>query len=233
MELLNTISNNRTWNRHGTKVAWVLAILCLLLIVMSIAWDARKQNQTKVKNYSQQKLTAINTRQAQSYNVSNIVKANLFGDSTPKPVVVEAKPTTLNLTLQGILAATDTSIARAIITSGKKKAGLYSVGEDIQGVGASIKEIHPNEVLLNRAGAVESLKIKKLNKKGSDPIISYSNSNNRVTSASSRASAANLRAKIQPQRQTAQPRSPDTETRKVRKPNFSGLDRALKKMGEI
>ncbi len=228
MELLNTISNNRTWNRHGPKIAWALAALCLMLVVMSVAWDARTQSRIKAKNYAPQKLPAIIKRQAQSYNAANIVRANLFGDSTPKPVVVKAKPTTLNLTLQGILAATDTNIARAIITSGKKKAGLYSVGEDINGVGASIKEIRADEVLLNRNGAIESLKIKKLNK-GSKSIISY----NYDTTASvpTTASAANIQTRTE--RQAPKPISPNGQPRKIRKPNFSGLDRALKKMGEI
>jgi len=134
----------------------------------------------------------------------------------------------LNLTLQGILAASDSKLARAIITSGKKKAGLYSVGEDIKGVSASIKEIRANEVLLDRNGATESLKIKKLGK-GGGPIISYHSD---PPTAAPSVSAANLQSQVR-QRPATKPRSPNGEQRKIRKPNFSGLDRALKKMGEI
>jgi len=119
-------------------------------------------------------------------------------------------------------------LARAIITSGNKKAGLYSIGEDIQGVGASVKEIRSDEVLLNRNGAVESLKIKKKSG-GGNSIISYNDSRPHINAP--RASAAS----IQSQQQTGEfkNRSENGEPRKIRKPNFSGLDRALQKMGEI
>jgi len=112
MELLNTISNSRAWNRHGVKLAWAIAGLCLLFALASIAWDARAQSKIKSANYAKQSIAPIRKRATETYRVNTITGANLFGDASPAPVQQVVKKTTLNLKLQGILWATDETIAR-------------------------------------------------------------------------------------------------------------------------
>lgn len=241
MQMLNSIANNRFWNKNARTIIWAAAALCLLFALSRVAWVTYSQAKERQANYELPQLAPLAQPVKKIYRVNDITTANLFGDPTPKPVVTKAPKTTLNLTLQGILSASDPAMARAIISSGKQKTKLYSVGESIQGAGASIKEIKPFEVLLNRAGATESLPLIKATKSGKNPIISFTNYNdssgNQVaatnpTSADSRLeqfqefSAAN-RASNQRSRAT------NGQPRKVRKPNFSGLDRALKKMGEL
>lgn len=230
MELLNTISNSRVWNRHGVKIAWAVAGVCLLLVLLSIAWDARTQSKLKAANYAPQKIAPIKKRQTQTYRADTIVRANLFGDATPAPVQQVVKKTTLNLKLQGILWATDNTIARAIITSGNKKADLYSVGEEIKGSGASVQEIRDTEVILDRNGAAESLPLDK-KFKSDQSLISYANTTSFDPVATQAASFDSAPTQIE--RSSPKPRSENGEPRKIRKPNFSGLDRALQKMGEI
>jgi len=233
MELVNTISNSRTWNRHGVKIAYGLSILILLLVLVSIAWNAYDQRRTRATNLAPQKIAPITKKSTLNYRVNDIVKANLFGDPTPAPPkVTKARPTTLDLTLQGILASTDIDMARAIIRSGKKKSQLYSIGEEIKGAGVSIKEIKTHEVLLNRNGAIESLKIKRKKARGNSSILSYSNNRSgRLSSSGSQTASIQDFQTIQ--RSIPKPRSNNGAPRKIRKPNFSGLDRALQKMGEI
>ena len=242
MQLANSIANNRFWNKHGVSITWGLAGLCLLLSVIYIGWTTYSQAQTRAANLQPQDIRPLAQPSRRLYQVAEITSANLFGDPTPRPVVTNAPKTTLNLTLQGVLSASDQSMARAIITSGKSKTELYSVGENIQGAGASIKEIRATEVLLNRNGATESLPMVKSDLNKNNPIISYADVNaansrqaaldnlnsgsNRPAVSRERFAAANVNTNRQRQGTNGTPR-------KVRKPNFSGLDRALKKMGEL
>jgi type II secretion system protein C len=165
MDLFNTISNNRFWKKNRVHLMWALALLCLALALSRIIWNVYSQGQIKEANYRSQNISPIATPPRESYRLSDIVSANLFGDPTPAPkaqVAAYAPKTTLNLSLQGVFWASETKLARAIIAVGKKKAELYSVGENIRGANASIKEIRPDEVLLDRNGATESLPMVKL-----------------------------------------------------------------------
>ncbi len=230
MGLVTSISNSRLWTRHGLKILW--AIACLLL-VLSIAWlvfseyHDRKQKRLE---YAPQTLQPITRSNAPQYNANDIVSANLFGDPKPKKEVVKNIPkTNLNLKLIGVLWASDENFARVIIQSGSKKANLYGIGEKIQGANASVKEIHSNEILISRNGATEKLSLVK--KKGGKDIFTYEQStpvSYADTSPTNYGSSNNATVRSSPK-----PRSANGANRKIRKPNFSGLDRALKKRGEI
>jgi type II secretion system protein C len=226
MDLLK-INNNRLWNKHGVLLMWGLAGFLLFLSISRIAWTSYSQAKIKRINYQAQEIKPLAVNNRPLYRVNDIVSANLFGDPTPKVVVKQAPVTTLNLTLQGILSATDQSQARAIIQSGKRASELYSVGEDIKGAGASVKEIRPNEVLLDRNGATESLPLKKKTGSGNRAIISYDDQPS--------SDLASTPASNQPSTITSNsPRQTNKRTpRKLKKPNLSRLDQALKKMGEI
>ena len=232
MEILNTIFNHRLWHKHAQKGALGLAVLCLLGVIAAISWSTHSQLKVKQANYQPQEISAPKANKRPSYRVEDIVAANLFGNPSPKVVVKKAPKTTLNLKLQGILSASDQSLARAIIQSGKKKSELYSVGEKIKNAGASIKEIRDGEVLLDRNGAIESLPLVKKLASGNKNIISYTESvaanNQNVAALTSSSGAVNNRRS-----NNTRARSANGQPRKIRKPNFSGLDKALKKMGEL
>lgn len=226
MELLNTISNNRVWNRHGLKIVYSVAILLCLLVLTSISWNVITHKKLKADNYSPQEIAPIVASKSRGYRVDDIVKANLFGNPNPAPVEKVITKTTLDLTLQGILSASDTQMARAIIRSGKSKSELYSIGEQIKGAGVSVEEIKFNEVLLNRNGAIESLSLNKKKSKQTDSLFGPS-----VTAQNSFENYEPPAGNIQ--RSTPKPRSANGQRRAIKQPNFSGLDKALKKMDEI
>lgn len=215
------------------KIAWAIAILCLLLVLVSIAWDTRQLSKHKSIDYAEQDIAPIKKRQTETYRVNTITKANLFGDASPAPVQKVVKKTTLNLKLQGILWASDANVARAIITSGNKKAELYSVGEEIKGSGASVQEIRDLEVILDRNGAAESLALNK-KFKSDQSLISYASDTGFDPSSAAQSASLNIeQLQEEPPVAAPKPRSRNGQSRKIRKPNFSGLDRALQKMGEI
>lgn len=173
MEALNNISNHPIIHKHGPKIALAGSALFLLIFLITCGFSIRAQAKTKAENYEPQPVQAANTRKSRPrYRINDVVNAHLFGNPAPaKKVAKDAPKTTLDLTLQGILSATDKSVARAIISSSKsKKAELYSVGENIKGAGASVKEIRAQEVILNRNGAIESLPLKKRNSKGDTSV---------------------------------------------------------------
>lgn len=232
MEILNTIFNHRLWHKHAQKGALGLAVLCLLCVIGWTSWSAHSQLKVKQSDYQPQEISAPSQNKRPSYQVEDIVAANLFGNPSPEVVVRKAPKTTLNLKLQGILSASDQSFARAIIQSGKKSSELYSVGEEIKGAGASVKEIRDEEVLLDRNGAIESLALVKKTASGDRKIISYGNSasssNQNVASLTPTKHSENNRRS-----NNTRPNSANGQPRKIRKPNFSGLDKALKKMGEL
>ena len=230
MDLFKIISNNRLWNKHGTLTVWLLACLALLIAVSRIGWTGYSQAKIKKANYQAQDINPMVKSSRLLYRVNDIVSANLFGDPAPKLVVEKAPKTTLDLTLQGILWATDSTQARAIIRSGKRSSELYSVGEDIKGAGASVKEIRNGEVLLDRNGATESLPLLKKTTSGNSPLITYSD---QATEIGLGSNTRTLKRTLSNTPTRAIRSASNTTPRKVRKPNYSGLDKALRKMGEI
>jgi len=241
MDLLNTISNHRLWNKYGTQLLWFVAILCLGIAVGRIGLSAYTQSKIKQVNYQSQEVKSLARNKRPSYRINDIVSANLFGDPTPpKKVVVQKAPkTTLDLTLQGILWASEPELARAIIMTGKKNSELYSVGETIKGAGASVKEIRDGEVLLNRNGATESLPLVKKTTSGNRQLITFvtpKSNFDEVASVGTTEKVSRFRANNQQARNNVTSRAARAQKgkpRKIRKPNFSGLDNALKKMGEL
>ncbi|MBX2847704.1 MAG: hypothetical protein KTR16_05255 [Acidiferrobacterales bacterium] len=237
MQAFNSLANNRLWNKHGVNIIWLLALVVLLLVLLSVGWNAWNTAKTKQVNYQPREVAPLRIATKQNYNVNDIVSANLFGDPSPAPVVqVAPKKTTLNLTLEGVLWSSDNLIGRAIIMSGKKAAILYSLGEEIQGAGAKVEEIRDNEVILNRNGALESLPLKKILDSKSGIVVNYPDPMDEIindydTTQDSvpinRQSASNQQSNV------SEIETSDGETKRVRRPNFSGLDRALEKMGEL
>lgn len=235
MILFNAITNSRVIIKHGTKLAWAAAALCCIAVAWHVGSSIHEQNKIKAANYAPQTIAPINTQRNAGYQANDIVSANLFGNPTPIVKQEKVAKTTLNLTLEGVLAASDDSLGRAIIKSGNKPAKLYSIGEEIQGAGASLKEIRNQEVLLNRNGATESLALKKLKGSSKGSLTSFGSAARQQPASEfdNNGLPAVTRSEQNFQRSTPKPPSPNGQPRKIRKPNFSGLDRALEKIGEL
>lgn len=243
MNALNSIANNRLWNKHGLKLAWLLAVLLFALILSSIGWTALNQTKSKRANYQPQEIAPISTARKPASKVNDIVSANLFGDPTPPaPVAKVAPKTTLNLTLEGVLWSSDNTFGRAIIVSGNKTAELYSIGEEIKGAGAKVEEIRDAEVILNRSGALESLPLNRLTDSSNRIVVNFPNDPADGIIEDYEKTESFLRDTQSLQTRTALNRQSNTIQRteanngnnqRVRRPNFSGLDKALEKMGDL
>jgi len=215
MQLFNTISSHPFFHKHGPKVALIIAIFCLISLLVSSGFSLRNQKRIKAENYAPQPITSISKNKRLNYRINDVVGANLFGNpEKSKPVVRKAPKTTLNLTLHGILSTSDSNIARAIISSNKrKKEQLYSVNEKIDGANASIQEIREQEVIINRNGSIESLPLKKVVSEGNNII--FTNTKNKQN-----LSKQNKANSVQTTLETS-----NTNARKIRTPKFSSPDR--------
>lgn len=99
----------------------------------------------------------------QSVNIDTIVNAHLFGtvDATAPPPdedLQDVQDTRLNLELRGTIAADETQAARAIIAERNGGEKVYSIGDAVTG-GATLHSVHPDRVLLRRAGQLEALRL--------------------------------------------------------------------------
>lgn len=159
--------------RLATIVSLLLIIACAYLLVQ-ITWLFIPQDEEQSQQV-QQKAVPVNKIQAKQNNFRKLTTANIFGVSQTTAVTqqeTKAPETRLDLSLKGVLAAVPAAHASAIIAQGKSgKEDIYGVGDKIQGgAGVTIKEIHPDYVVLERNGQAEILKLQKVS--GLDDIES-------------------------------------------------------------
>ncbi|WP_371187729.1 type II secretion system protein GspC [Thalassotalea maritima] len=100
---------------------------------------------------------------AEDIDINAITKLNLFGEynkpsAVPKPVpqVESAPQTKLRLTLTGVVASDDISIAAAIIES-QGTQETYGIDDKITGTRAVLKQVHADRVIIESAGRMETL----------------------------------------------------------------------------
>ncbi len=96
-------------------------------------------------------------------DIQAIVNAHLFGNYNPVETVVEteavdAPDTKLNLELRGTIVAQAPEEALAIIAEKGGDEHVYAVGDALPG-NASLHSVHPDRVLLRRAGRLEALRL--------------------------------------------------------------------------
>ena len=167
--------------RLAVLVSLLLIIACAWLLV-EVTWLFFPQAEDQPLPVQQKPIT-INNKQAQQNNFRKLTSANIFGVSDKVTVQKQTKApeTRLNLTLKGVLAAKPMKLASAIIAQGKSgKEDIYGVGDKIPG-GVLIKEIHPEYVVLDRKGQLETLKLQKISgvtniKSGSQPSLKLNKS---------------------------------------------------------
>ncbi len=103
-----------------------------------------------------------------SANVEAVANAHLFGEANPEDVVAvpleapteELEETRLALTLKGTMAGTDDRLTAAIIADNRNEEKVYAIGDPIVS-GASLHAVYRDQVVLNRNGSLEALKLPK------------------------------------------------------------------------
>ncbi|MCW8924289.1 MAG: type II secretion system protein GspC, partial [Gammaproteobacteria bacterium] len=179
-------------------VNFVLIIACAQLLSEAI-WmlldDSRSESVavvTPANSVTSKNLS--NAKKSQQQAFRKLTSSHLFGIAETKkaPITASVAPETkLNLVLKGVLAAGTTPMASAIIAqSANGKEEIYGIGDKIPG-GITLKEIHPEHVILERRGQLETLRM--LKDKGNAQFSPVSNAAQPSTSLISTASTKKLK----------------------------------------
>ena len=150
-------------NQRTAAVASMVLIVACAWLLAEATWMFFPQDD-EASMAVQQKTRPLIAKQSQQENFNKLTSANVFGVSEKAIVQKQTKApeTRLNLTLKGVLAATPMNMASAIIAQGKNgKEDIYGIGDKMSG-GVTIKEIHPEFVMLERNGRLETLKLQKI-----------------------------------------------------------------------
>jgi general secretion pathway protein C len=164
--LISQLNNPAVLLRVNQRLASVMSLLLIVAcawLLVQITWLFFPQEEEQVLAVKQ-KPVSVKEKQEQQNNFRNLTSSNLFGVSqtTSTTKQTTAPETRLNLKLKGVLAAKPMKLASAIIAQGKSgKEDIYGVGDKIPG-GVVIKEIHPEYVMLERNGQLETLKLEKI-----------------------------------------------------------------------
>lgn len=151
------------------RPAWVakLPMLVSLLLIVAIAYSLAALTWALLPQVEQARFvdssrsqSVASVSKSPSSGIPNIPKG-LFGDVTaevtPPPVQqTELRETKLRLELKGVWASTDPKKAWAIISEPPRNEDSYGIDDALPG-GATLKEIHPDHIVLSRGGVLEKL----------------------------------------------------------------------------
>ncbi|WP_394172016.1 type II secretion system protein GspC [Thalassotalea litorea] len=153
-----------------------------------------------------------NQTNAESFDTAEFKKLNLFGVKTEQQKNAQATEleeesapeTRLNLTLTGLVASDDPSVAAAIIES-QGKQETYGVEDKIEGTRAILKRVRTDRVIIESAGRLETLMLDGFEYSKKTPAAGAPNSDGPTTNR------ANSRQTLT----KAQANSPDSNQVKV------------------
>ncbi|TMM47854.1 type II secretion system protein GspC [Colwellia ponticola] len=151
-------------HRRVAQVVMALLIVYIAYISAKITWSVIPATKTTdnsvVNNAYSKKINSKNSNK--TIDVSKVQSLNLFGqfneeaDTSAKTEVVNAPETSLNLTLSGLVASDEQSIAAAIIEH-RGKQETYGIGDIITGTRANLEQVLMDRVIIKHSGRLETL----------------------------------------------------------------------------
>ncbi len=150
-------------HKRVAHIVMALLLIYIAYVAAQITWFVVPQSQP------QHNATANNVQHSgkinqgkKTFDVSNILSLHLFGKYTEE-VVEESEvemsnvpETNLNLTLSGLVASDDETIAAAIIEH-QGKQETYGIGDVIIGTRANLEQVLMDRVLIKQSGRLETL----------------------------------------------------------------------------
>jgi general secretion pathway protein C len=151
---------------HGPRIAtWTLAVLLAVqaaVIVTALPGASRGATTGKPPPQMASRHFA---------DVAAITQANIFG--VPQAVAQvqkdgDARPTTMQLVLTGIIAADDPQMGLAILGQTPANAKVFAVGDTVPGQ-AKLHAVYSDKVIIDRGGVLETLALPKQVAPGAPP----------------------------------------------------------------
>lgn len=164
--LLNNPENLQLALKKLPTVVSVVLVIACAHVLSQITWALLSDDEQPLTSAITTPKIAPKANNQKAFR--QLTSANLFGiaGQTKTTKTTKAPETRLNLVLKGVLAAVPMTAASAIIARGKNgKEEIYGIGDKLPG-GVTIKEIHPEHILLERNGQLETLRMPKGNSIG-------------------------------------------------------------------
>lgn len=168
MKLQSAVLQNpvllKAFQQYAPSIVSLILLLTASYTLAQITWLLLEPAPVVQQNTVTASLatSAVNNNNQFKQQLIQLNNAHLFGQANApviKQASVDAPETTLNLILRGILSAEPMSAASVIITTGKRgKELIYGIGDSVPG-NATIEEIYPTHVILQRNGRLETLKL--------------------------------------------------------------------------
>ena len=149
-------------NQRLPVITSLLLIVACAHAMAKISWMFLPEGETS-SQYRTAARAPIVTRTNQDQAIRQVANAHLFGEMQSAAITrpTKAPETRLNLVLRGVIAADPMTLSHAIIARGKNgKEEVYAIGDKMPG-GVTVEEVHPDHVILNRGGQLETLQLVK------------------------------------------------------------------------
>jgi len=167
-------------------IAWQLAQIIWTLVPGSPLGDTIEASPIPAT------LSGGNDGSAGRSDVQTIAAAHLFGEASaaesveviPQGPLEDLAETRLALTLKGIMAGSDDSLSMAIIADSRDEEKTYAIN-DVIVPGTTLHAVYTEQVVLNRSGNLEALKLPKEFPKTATTVRRNQTSVRRATTADS------------------------------------------------
>ncbi|MBC7184515.1 MAG: general secretion pathway protein GspC, partial [Marinobacter sp.] len=148
---------------NNERLPLILALLAGVAMVALTAWQGYRfwQIESQQGNYGKAQATVSQAGPAREPPSVDLSSLSLFGTAASNSVATEIDTenlpeTNLRLFLRGVLAAQGDFPGSALIEDDKSKTEAYLVGDALPG-NAKLRSVHPNRVIIERAGKLENL----------------------------------------------------------------------------
>ncbi|WP_417568066.1 type II secretion system protein N [Marinobacter sp.] len=148
---------------NNERLPLVFTLLAGVAMVALTAWQGYRfwQMESRHDDFNMAQPLGSETDPAREPPNVDLSSLALFGeatgDSTSAVIDTENLPeTNLRLFLRGVLAADGDFPGSALIEDDKSKTEAYLVGDELPG-NAKLRSVHPNRVIIERAGKLENL----------------------------------------------------------------------------
>lgn len=161
MSLSSSLRSGQFWARAGRSLVALLLVLWLAWLLADAIWLAWKGPSMPALSDDKVVLAASNTNTSAALSVARVRQWQIFGpaEAVASDGPVEAPETRLRLELLGVFQHPDPAQAGAIIAQQGKEGELFRPGARVPG-NATLEEIYADQVILNRMGQREALKLK-------------------------------------------------------------------------
>lgn len=149
-------------HRRVAQSVMAILIVYIAFIFANITWSVAPLTQHQATSSAKSEASFSSNQQGNFIDVAKIQALHLFGiydEKEEKTQVVEVSnvpETSLNLTLSGLVATDDTTIAAAIIEH-QGKQETYGIGDTIIGTRANLEQVLMDRVLIKQSGRLETL----------------------------------------------------------------------------